>query len=168
MKFKIGTSGELKLADNEITEILKEAYLDEGFIDLNKFKTSFSPASIRNRGVIYCAREIASNEIAGMVIGVDYNSSAKLFAKTYEIEMHLLGVKPKFRNKGLAKLLIEELLESVNNTGYTKMLLWTQVNMYTAHKLYKAYGFIHNPSRDFKRGDRDFLFFEKSLQETNS
>ncbi|MDH5718621.1 MAG: GNAT family N-acetyltransferase [Spirochaetia bacterium] len=163
MKFKIGTSDELKLADNEITEILKEAYLDEGFIDKNRFKISFSSASIRNRGKIYCAREIDSNEIAGIVIAVDYKSAAKLFAKTNEIEMHLLGVKPKFRNKGLAKLLIEKLLESVNNTDYTKMLLCTQVKMYAAHKLYKAYGFIHNPSRDFKRGDRNFLFFEKLL-----
>jgi len=164
MKFNISSAENLNLTDNEITEILKESYLDEGFIEPEQFKSSFSPLNIRKRGTIYCGREIQSKEIAGMVISVDYKSPSKLFAKANEIEMHLLGVKPKYRNKGLGKLLIEKLFESLTNSNYAKILLWTQVNMLTAHKLYEGYGFNHNPSRDFERGNRNFLFYEKSLQ----
>lgn len=164
MIFNIGTAEELNLADHEITKILKESYVDEDFIGADQFESSFSPKSIRNRGFIYCAREHISNEIAGMVIGVNFDSPAKLFAKANEIEMHLLGVRPKFRNKGLGKLLIEKLFESIKSADYTKMLLCTQINMFAAHKLYAAYGFIHNPSRDFIKRGRKFLFFEKLLQ----
>ena len=164
MIFDIATAEELGLADHEITKILKESYVDEGFIDADRLESSFSPGAIRNRGVIYCAREHVSGEIAGMVIAVNFDSPAKLFAKANEIEMHLLGVRPKFRNHGLGKLLIEKLLKSINSADCTKILLCTQINMLAAHKLYAAYGFIHNPSRDFMKGDRKFLFFEKSLQ----
>lgn len=163
MKFRIGSAENLKLADNEITAILRESYLNENHVDADRFETSFSPQKIRARGEIYCAREIASNEIAAMVIRVEHASAAKLFAQPGEVEMHLLGVKPKFQKNGLGGDLIKYFLDSLKNKGYSKLLLCTQVNMYAAHKLYGSFGFVRNPSRDFRRGDRSFLFFEKYL-----
>lgn len=56
--------------------------------------------------------------------------------------MKRLYVRPGYRNLGIGKLLIEELVTDARKIGYSKMRLDTIENkMKDAVKLYKSFGF---------------------------
>ena len=75
--------------------------------------------------------------------------------------MHLLGVKPEYRQHGLGRMLVESAIGRAKHSGYSKIILWTQISMKSAQKLYEATGFIHVD--DIKRNGRDFKVYEMVL-----
>lgn len=56
-------------------------------------------------------------------------------------EMKRLYVKPAFRKYGIGKALVEQLLETSQQLGYTSMRLDTLERLQPAIKLYERYGF---------------------------
>ena len=57
-----------------------------------------------------------------------------------ECEMKRLYVIPKFRNKGIAKTLVEKIVSDAKKIGYSSMLLDTLPFLQTAIKMYKKMG----------------------------
>jgi ribosomal protein S18 acetylase RimI-like enzyme len=57
------------------------------------------------------------------------------------VEVKRMYVKPEFRGKGLGKSLLEKLLETAKNCGYSKIRLDTGVFMEAAQKVYRSAGF---------------------------
>ena len=55
--------------------------------------------------------------------------------------MKRLYVIPKFRNKGIAKTLVEKIVSDAKKIGYSSMLLDTLPFLQTAIKMYKKMGF---------------------------
>lgn len=163
MDFTIGTADSLALTDDEISELLWSVYVDGGYTNNERAKTIFNPASIRQRGEIICIRSKADHVPAGMIILVFSTSPAKKFASGTEAEIHLLAVKHSFRNKGIGKSLVNEVLARAKSKGVGKILLWTQSTMPAAQRLYERAGFIHLEQKDFTEGGRNFLFYEKTL-----
>ncbi len=58
-----------------------------------------------------------------------------------ECEMKRLYVIPEFRNKGIAKTLVEKIVSDAKEIGYSNMLLDTLPFLQTAIKMYKKMGF---------------------------
>ena len=58
-----------------------------------------------------------------------------------QCEMKRLYVKPEFRNKGIAKMLVEKVISDSKEIGYSSMLLDTLPFLQTAIKMYKKIGF---------------------------
>lgn len=56
-------------------------------------------------------------------------------------EMKRLYVKPEFRNRGIAKTLIERVIRDAKDIGYSSILLDTLPFLQTAIKMYKKLGF---------------------------
>jgi len=164
MIFSIDSADALEINDAELTELLIEVYVGGGYSDLNTASRLFEATAVRQRGQIIVARENEQSQLAGVVINVSFESPARRFANANEIEMHLLSVKPKYRGNGLGKKLIEASIIEANINGYSKMILWTQKTMKTAHRLYKLTGFVHLPEKDFTRNNREFLFYEQMLK----
>jgi ribosomal protein S18 acetylase RimI-like enzyme len=58
-----------------------------------------------------------------------------------QCELKRLYVKPQFRNKGIAKLLVETVISDAKEIGYGSMLLDTLPFLTTAIKMYRKIGF---------------------------
>lgn len=73
------------------------------------------------------------NNIAGCIALRKLNDS--------QCEMKRLYVRPQFRNKGIAKTLVEKIISDAKETGYNNMLLDTLPFLTTAIEMYKKIGF---------------------------
>jgi ribosomal protein S18 acetylase RimI-like enzyme len=111
--------------------------------------------------MLIVAREKLNLSLAGIVIVVPPDSPARRLAQSNEAEMHLLGVKPEYRRHGLGRMLVESAIGIAKHSGYSKIILWTQISMKSAQQLYEATGFIH--VGDIKRNGRDFKVYEMVL-----
>ena len=148
--------------DIELRDLLMLVYRDGGFTDSERAETIFEPAAVRARGEILY--EDGANEgLLGMVIVVPPTSSAAQFAQAGECEMQLLATAPRVQRAGIGRALLKAAMERAQSDGFIRMLLWTQLAMHAAQRLYESSGFTRIPERDFKRLGRDFLFFEATL-----
>lgn len=141
MKFLIGDIDKLNVSDTEISELLHLVYVEGGFTTSDVAKKLFEPNAVRNRGFVLGAREITSNEFSGMIIVVPPKSAAIIRAQENECEIHLLGVKPKFRGCGLGRDLVAEAIEISENNNWSRIILWTQKSMKKAQCLYESCNF---------------------------
>lgn len=57
-----------------------------------------------------------------------------------------VAVKPEYRKKNIAKLLLEHIIENVRNDGYHSISLTCLNTAYPAHKLYESVGFKRTES----------------------
>ena len=73
------------------------------------------------------------NQVAGCIALRKLNET--------ECEMKRLYVKPEFRNKGIAKMLVKKVISDSKEIGYSSMLLDTLPFLQTAIKMYKKIGF---------------------------
>ena len=73
------------------------------------------------------------NQVAGCIALRKLNET--------ECEMKRLYVKPEFRNKGIAKMLVEKVVSDSKGIGYSSMLLDTLPFLQTAIKMYRKMGF---------------------------
>lgn len=160
MKFVIDSATALNILDNEISDLLTETYVSSGFTSIQTAKSIFLPQSVRKRGDIIAARCVDDQRFAGMVIIVTPKSSACRIANSDESEMHLLATKPNYQGYGLGKRLVSAAIDYAKQLGYSKMVLFTQTNMLTAHHLYESTGFIRQPDRDFSQNGKEFWVFE--------
>ena len=159
MEFEIATADTLEITDPELSELLTQVYVAGEFTTQEEAASLFEPSAIRNRGVLIGARERHHSKLAGIIIVVPPDSSARRLAKNNEAEIHLLGVKPEYRRHGLGRMLVEAAIARANQNGYSKLILWTQLSMNAAQKLYESSGFIHID--DIARNGRDFKVYEK-------
>ncbi|HXT16782.1 MAG TPA: helix-turn-helix domain-containing GNAT family N-acetyltransferase [Gemmatimonadaceae bacterium] len=92
-----------------------------GFID------DFDPARER------CWIAERDGEIVGSVFVV---AKSKTIA-----QLRLLLVEPSARGRGLGRRLVDEVIRFARGVGYRKIRLWTQSELTSARKIYKAAGF---------------------------
>lgn len=161
-KFDIAMADSLKITDTEISELLAQVYIEGGFTTPDEAVTLFEPAAVRKRGVLIGAREVESSNLAGIVIVVPPDSTARRLAQENEAELHLLGVKPEYRQLGLGRLLVEAAIDKAGCMGYEKMILWTQLSMSSAQRLYESTGFHH--VSHIERNGREFKVYERVLR----
>lgn len=161
MEFAIATADRLAITDLELSELLTQVYVKGGFTEPNEAASLFEPSAVRNRGVLIGAREKQHLSLAGMVIVVPPDSPARRLAANNEAEVHLLGVKPDYRRHGLGRMLVDAAVDRARQSGYSKLILWTQFSMTAAQQLYESTGFVHVD--DMKRNGRDFKVYERPL-----
>ena len=161
MEFEIATADSLRITDAELAELLTQVYVTDGFTMQEEAVSLFESSAIRDRGVLIGAREKRHSKLAGIIIVVPPHSSARRLAKNNEAEIHLLGVKPEYRRHGLGRMLVEAAIAQAIQSGYSKLILWIQLSMNAAQRLYESIGFVHID--DIKRNGRDFKVYEKPL-----
>ncbi len=161
MEFEIATADSLGVTDPELSELLTQVYVAGGFTAQEEAVTLFEPSAIRNRGVLIGAREKHHSKLAGIIIVVPPDSSARRLAKDNEAEIHLLGVGPEYRRQGLGRILVEAAITQAKLNGYSKLILWTQWSMNAAQRLYESTGFVHIDN--IVRNGREFKVYENPL-----
>ena len=161
MEFEIATADFLEITDLELSELLTQVYVEGGFTEPDEAASLFEPSAVRERGVLIGAREKQHSNLAGIVVVVPPDSLARRLAENNEAEIHLLGVKPEYRRHGLGRILVEAAIDRAKHGGYSKIILWTQISMNAAQKLYESTGFIHIDG--ITRNGRNFKVYEKPL-----
>ena len=58
-----------------------------------------------------------------------------------EAKLRLLYVEPSARGLGIGERLVDEVIAFARDAGYQKISLWTQSDLHSARKIYKAKGF---------------------------
>tara|TARA_R110001583_G_C5568683_1_gene401858 strand:- start:584 stop:1069 length:486 start_codon:yes stop_codon:yes gene_type:complete len=161
MDFKIETTNCLGFPDSELSELLIDVYVGEGYTEAELAETLFDATAIRSRGRIITASNVENQLLAGLVIMVPPTSNARKLAKEDEVEVHLLAVKKDFRNNNLGSQLVSELILLAKAQGYKRIILWTQDSMVAAQNLYTKLGFVHESN--FKANGRDFYLYHRIL-----
>ncbi|MDB6061972.1 MAG: hypothetical protein JWM78_2075 [Verrucomicrobiaceae bacterium] len=161
MDFEFDTAENLKVSDSELSELLTQVYVDGGFTDRHLAQTLFAPTNIRRRGAVFGARSKNSSELAGIIILVPPESEACRLATDSEVEIHLLGVKSKYRGMGLGRQLVENVISRTKNEGRKKIILWTQQTMKVAQNLYESVGFSY--VKNIELNGREFLLYSRKL-----
>jgi GNAT superfamily N-acetyltransferase len=57
------------------------------------------------------------------------------------VKLRLLYVEPTARGLGIGERLVDEMIQFSRNAGYKRIVLWTQSDLVSARKIYKAKGF---------------------------
>lgn len=71
-------------------------------------------------------------------------------------ELKRMYIKPEFRRKGVGKILLNKVILSAKELGYSKIVLDTLSSMKSAITLYRSFGFnetkpyYHNPNKEAK------------------
>lgn len=161
MTFYIASTCKQEVSDQEIFELLTHVYVEAGFTTAEVASKVFTPEAVRNRGTLFAARETSTNEFAGMIIVVPAGSSAAFLANSNECELHLLGVKQKYRRSGLGRELVSKAIEFAEKNNWTKIILWTQKSMKAAQNLYESFSFAQ--TGEMTKNGIEFLVYEKQL-----
>lgn len=161
LTFKIAPANVLAVTDCEIEHVLTQVYVVGGFATPDEAAPLFEPAAVRKRGILIGARDDQHSNLAGFIILVPPNSSARRLAGANEGELHLLGVLPEFRGQGLGRMLVDAAIEKARELGYSKLILWTQLSMSSAQRLYESAGFHHIDN--IERNGRQFKLYERVI-----
>lgn len=161
MDFKIEATNCLDFSDSELSGLLSDVYVGEGYTEAELADALFDASAIRSRGRIITASNTQNQRLAGLVIMVPPTSNARKLAKENEVEVHLLAVKKEFRNNNLGSKLVSKLILQAQEEGYKRIILWTQDSMKAAQNLYEKLGFTHESN--FKANGRDFYLYHRTL-----
>ena len=142
-------------ADEALEALLHETYIRGGFMDAILAST-LRAATVRSRGEVLAARD-RTGSLLGTVTLVSPDSPARRLATPTEFELHLLGVRPDARRRGIGEALVRDALQRAKAQGARGVVLWTQPMMDAAQRLYRRCGFERDASADFSRGARQFL-----------
>lgn len=139
MDMKIVYGYELK---DEVKELFTEYtdYLVKGdkefrkYLEIQKYDNEIENPEEKYglpKGRLYVA--YFENKVAGCIALRPLNDT--------QCEMKRLYVKPQFRNKGIAKILVEKIISDAKEIGYNSMLLDTLPFLTAATNMYKKMGF---------------------------
>lgn len=158
--------GARAIEDGALEALLSRVYVEGGFTAPEVAEHAFAPSAVRARGELIVAYAPPAESLAGMVIVVLPDSSARRIASPDEAELHLLAVLPEFRGAGIGSRLIAAAIDVAKQAGLARLVLWTQPSMLAAQRLYLTHGFVRRPERDAALtppAGRSFWVFERSL-----
>jgi DNA-binding MarR family transcriptional regulator/GNAT superfamily N-acetyltransferase len=74
-----------------------------------------------------------NGEIVGSIFAVKKSKTV--------VKLRLLYVEPSARGLGIGERLVDEMIQFSRNVGYKRIVLWTQSDLVSARRIYKAKGF---------------------------
>lgn len=114
----------------------------------------------------YSVEQLVEENVAFFVTRVDSAPAGcggiKLFGTEYA-EAKRMYVRPAFRGRGLATLMLEHLAEYARERGVGLLRLETGIHQHNAIRLYEAWGFESVAPFGEYKPDPNSLFFEKRI-----
>lgn len=131
----------------EIGEIRVNAYLADGFLSPDsRYASRLRELGSDGAGPVLVAAD--HGEIAGTVMLQTWPNGGELLRGPDEAEIRALAVRPEARGRGVGRALVIAVIERAAVLGIRHLLLLTQPEMKTAHRIYDEAGFARLPDRD--------------------
>jgi len=131
----------------EIGEIRVNAYLADGFLSPDsRYAPRLRELGADGAGPVLVAADDAG--IAGTVMLQIWPNGGELLRSEEEAEIRALAVRPEARGRGVGRELVGAVIDRAASLGVRHLLLLTQEEMTTAHRIYESAGFTRLPDRD--------------------
>ena len=131
----------------EIGEIRVNAYLADGFLSPDsRYAPRLRELGSDGAGPVLVATD--DSVIVGTVMLQTWPNGGELLRGPDEAEIRALAVRPEARGRGVGRALVRAVIERAASLGVRHLLLLTQQEMKTAHRIYEEAGFIRLPDRD--------------------
>ncbi|MCT4355364.1 GNAT family N-acetyltransferase [Streptomyces sp. Je 1-79] len=135
-------------------EITARAFLDDGHLDFGEEDDYLHLLRDVARRVAEADVLVAVDRDGTVLGGVTFARGGEEWAdiaREGEAEFRMLAVAKGARGRGVGEALVRTCVERARNTGeYRRMVLSTQSNMASAHRIYERLGFVRTPDRDWK------------------
>jgi ribosomal protein S18 acetylase RimI-like enzyme len=131
----------------EVGDIRVSAYLADGFMSPD---SRYAPR-LRELGSDGTEPVLVAADDAGIVGTVmlqTWPNGGKFLRGPDEAEIRALAVRPEARGRGVGRELVDAVIERAASLGVKHLLLLTQQEMRTAHRIYEEAGFARLPNRD--------------------
>jgi ribosomal protein S18 acetylase RimI-like enzyme len=131
----------------EIGEIRVSAYLADGFLSASSgYVPRLRELGADGLGPVLVAAD--ESMLVGTVMLQTWPDGGELLRGPGEAEIRALAVRPEARGRGLGRALVSAVIERAARLGVRNLLLLTQPEMKTAHRIYEEAGFARLPDRD--------------------
>lgn len=87
--------------------------------------------------------------VLGTVTWPPLGSVEREVARQDEAEFRMLAVDPPMQGRGVGRALVAAVLDRARSEGFRRLVLSTAPWSGPAHRLYREFGFVHVPERDW-------------------
>jgi ribosomal protein S18 acetylase RimI-like enzyme len=130
------------------------AYRADGWLDGDEdYAAQLRDAGGRARAArtrLLAAVDGSSGQLLGSVTFVLPGSPLTEVARAEEAEFRMLAVDPAARGRGVGRLLVQACVDAARAAGCRRLVLSTYATLPAAERLYGAFGFERDPSRDWE------------------
>ncbi|MGP4114535.1 GNAT family N-acetyltransferase [Streptomyces sp. 4N509B] len=134
-------------------ELTARVYLADGLLDYGEEDPYLSELRDARRRAAHAQVMVAvdaDGEVVGTVTHVGAGGAFADVSGEGEAEFRMLAVAPGARGRGVGEALVRECLRRAREAGRARVVLSSQSQMHTAHRLYHRLGFVRTPERDWK------------------
>lgn len=132
----------------EIGDIRVEAYRADSFLSPDSRYEPILRALGAEGGHVLVAAD-ADGGLVGTVMLQVWPRTEGLAQSPGEAEIRALAVRPAARGAGVGRALVAAVVDRAVRENVRYLLLFTQTDMKTAHRLYENAGFVRLPERDW-------------------
>jgi GNAT superfamily N-acetyltransferase len=131
----------------EIGDVRVGAYLADGFLSPDSgYAPRLRELGADGGGPVLVA--VDDSAIVGTAMLQTWPNGGEFLRGPDEAEMRALAVRPGSRGRGVGRALVDAVIERAAGLGIGHLLLLTQSEMKTAHRIYEQAGFARLPDRD--------------------
>ena len=133
----------------EVGEIRVTAYRADGFLAPDSsYEPRLRTLGTDGPGQVLVA-EGADGKLAGTVMLQSWPTAGQVVQAPGEAEIRALAVRPEARGTGVGRALLAAVIDRAVRERVRHLVLSTQPDMKTAHRLYEEVGFVRLPDRDW-------------------
>ncbi|MGH8828049.1 MAG: GNAT family N-acetyltransferase, partial [Jiangellaceae bacterium] len=136
---------------DDIGSITVDAYVSDGFIPAgHAYTTHLADAAGRADAATLLVAVDGEGTTLGSVTFCRAGSALAELSLPGEAEFRMLAVTPSARGRGVGEALVRACLQLARKHGDRAMVLSTQAEMTSAHRIYGRLGFTRLPERDWR------------------
>lgn len=149
----------------EVGDIRVAAYQAGGFLPADSvYAETLRSLGADGLGHVLVARNGPDESIAGTVMLQIWPHAGHVVTGPHEAEIRALAVRPHTQGKGIGRELLSRVIERAADLGVPRLVLCTEPEMRTAHRLYEQFGFTRLPERDWSPApDVTLLVYSRDL-----
>lgn len=131
-----------------VSDIRISAYVAGGHLSENSgYATKLRALGLDGNGHVLVAVD-PGGYLVGTVMLQFWPHAGTVVTGPDEAEVRALAVSPRAQGAGIGTALLRGVIDRAIDVGVRHLVLWTQDDMLTAHRLYDQAGFIRLPDRD--------------------
>lgn len=146
---------------HEVGVLTERVYRAGGWTDEGYSKLLLDAHSRIEEAIVFVATLKA--DVVGTVTVALPGTPFAAVGRPDEVEVRMLAVDERARRMGIADLLMDASEERARTDGYAAVVLSTEPDMHSAHRLYERRGYVRQPQRDWQVGRFNLLVYRRRL-----